>query len=354
MPGFRLHISESLTVLYRLAQAVMTAGDELEVLRLTVQAPVDVLGAHGASIITVNGDRIGPVLLAGQTEMTDFTADEFHEGLSGWVYRTGQVALSAPHEPDPRESERVRARRAANRCGHIAVLPLRDGARVTGTLTVITREDSPPFEDAELEWYGALANLTSAVLTQRRLHAELARRAHHDELTGLPNRSLLLDRLGQALLRLERHGGQCGLLFLDLNGFKEVNDRHGHEAGDGLLREVSRRLGSCLRGSDTAARFGGDEFVVMLPDVRSVDDARQVALRIGAALARPVTLHLPGSADEQTPVVRVGASVGVAVAPLHGLDAGALCRAADQAMYRAKRDGQAVQLAVAGNVGTDG
>ncbi|MGM9320613.1 diguanylate cyclase domain-containing protein [Deinococcus aquaticus] len=344
MPSSRLRVADSMTVLYRLAQAVLSSDDELEVLKLVVQAPVDLLGVHGASVITVDAGGIGPYVLAGQANMDGFTSEEFHEGLSGWVCRTGQVALSSPHEPDARESARVQARRAGDHCGHIVVLPLQGGSQVIGTLTVITEAGGEPFDEASLTWFEALANLASVVLVQRRLHAELARRAHHDDLTGLPNRSLLLDRLGQALLRLERHGGYCGVLFLDLNGFKDVNDRYGHGAGDELLREVARRLGGCLRSSDTAARFGGDEFVVMLPDVRSAENAGQVALRISEALAGPVRVQLPGGAEPHV-TVQVSVSVGLAVAPLHGLHAETLCRAADQAMYRAKRDGLTVQVA---------
>lgn len=155
--------------------------------------------------------------------------------------------------------------------------------------------------------------------------------AYHDRLTGLPNRSLLLDRLNQAIIRGTRQHKQVALLFLDLDGFKSVNDRLGHSAGDNILQQVAQRLMSCLRGGDTACRYGGDEFVVMLPDVAGGEVALAVADKVRLILAAPYLV------DNE--IIPVTASVGSAVYPFDGKSVGELINRADSAMYTAKRHG---------------
>jgi len=161
--------------------------------------------------------------------------------------------------------------------------------------------------------------------------AQLEERAYHDELTGLPNRALLLERLQDALHRAARHDRMVGVLFLDLDRFKVVNDSLGHGVGDDLLREAARRLERTIRPGDLVARLGGDEFVVVIADMVRTTDALAAAERIRTALARP--LELGGD-----PTV-MSASVGIAVA--HGNETPAdLLRDADTAMYRAKEGGR--------------
>ncbi len=182
-------------------------------------------------------------------------------------------------------------------------------------------------------------------VTERRvLESELTHRAHHDPLTGLPNRALLLRRLDDALAASEAVRVRIGLAVVDLDGFKHVNDTLGHTAGDELLQEAARRLLACTREGDLAARLGGDEFAVLLAGVRSEADATVVAERIVASVGAPFVLG-------DTPVV-VGTSVGVARAgdcaaardaagaPAVPLDE-ALLQSADIAMYRAKAGGKA-------------
>jgi len=165
-------------------------------------------------------------------------------------------------------------------------------------------------------------------ITQRKLaEVELQRQALHDQLTGLPNRTLLFDRLSQALLMRRRDGGSLALLFLDLNRFKAVNDTLGHHAGDRLLREVARRFERVARRSDTVARLGGDEFAVLLP-IATGADAALVACKLTAALLPAFVVN--GRA------LHVGAGAGIALAPDHGSDPETLMRRADIAMYLAK------------------
>lgn len=164
---------------------------------------------------------------------------------------------------------------------------------------------------------------------------ELEHLAQHDPLTDLPNRALFDDRMRVALAAARRDESRLALLFIDLDDFKPINDRFGHAAGDRVLKGVAARIRQNIRESDTAARIGGDEFVILLRSVQSVDDAARVVQKIDEAIDQP--FELDGHR------LRVSASIGVAVHPEDGLDAAALSRHADAAMYRAKQDGRAAE-----------
>jgi diguanylate cyclase (GGDEF)-like protein/PAS domain S-box-containing protein len=176
-------------------------------------------------------------------------------------------------------------------------------------------------------------------ISARKEHeAKLEWQALHDPLTCLPNRSLLVDRLGLSLEQARRSGHMVGVLALDLDGFKAINDGHGHAAGDALLREVGGRILESVRAGDTVARMGGDEFVVLCPNIEGPRIGTMVANRMLKSLRRPVTL--------EKATVTVGASIGVAFFPLHGGSASALLQRADEAMYAAKHAGKArIELA---------
>jgi len=167
---------------------------------------------------------------------------------------------------------------------------------------------------------------------RRRLQELLAHQAYHDSLTNLANRSLLFTRLNQAVARARRQGGGVALLYLDLDRFKPVNDRQGHDAGDELLVVVAERLVQTVRTEDTVARIGGDEFAILMEDVDGSHSAGQAAERIVSEVARPITLR-----GQQ---VVVGVSIGIAYSA-RGMDDGeSMLRDADLAMYRAKDAGR--------------
>ena len=178
----------------------------------------------------------------------------------------------------------------------------------------------------------AVARLAGIAIERQRSEQRIRHMAHHDELTGLPNRALLNDRLAQALGQAGRTGRPLALLFLDLDGFKYINDSLGHQVGDRLLRTVAARLQGIVRSGDTVARLGGDEFVVMLVDLEQAGDAAAVAHTIVQAVSRPLR------ADERT--LHVTASLGVATFPADGDSAELLLKHADAAMYRAKAHGR--------------
>ena len=162
--------------------------------------------------------------------------------------------------------------------------------------------------------------------------------AQHDSLTGLPNRALFNDRLAQAVTQARRGRGRVAVLFVDLDGFKAINDRHGHHVGDELLIRVAERMTRCVRAADTIGRLGGDEFVVLLASIEQTQDAVLVAEKIRAALKV--------SFDNGGLTLNISASVGVAIFPEHGDNETALSRNADQAMYQSKaRGGDCVVLA---------
>ncbi len=165
-----------------------------------------------------------------------------------------------------------------------------------------------------------------------RAAALMAVKAERDFLTGLPNRALLADRLVQSIELAQRHGTRVALMFLDLDNFKEVNDSLGHAVGDELLQSAARRLQSCLRGSDTVSRQGGDEFLVLLTEVTSVRDSGVIADKLKQAMAEP---HRLGSHQ-----IYLTLSIGISLYPDDGQDAESLVSRADTAMYFAKRSGR--------------
>jgi len=156
--------------------------------------------------------------------------------------------------------------------------------------------------------------------------------ALHDALTGLPNRVLLLDRMHQALDLCRRHNDFAAVLFIDLDGFKPINDTYGHDCGDEVLKMTARRLEGTTRGGDTAARIGGDEFVLLLSELKNGLHAGLTANRLIKIITQPIPWR--------NIVVRVSASLGVSVAPTDGMEPDVLLKKADEAMYVAKKSGK--------------
>ncbi|HEY8215587.1 MAG TPA: EAL domain-containing protein, partial [Acidimicrobiia bacterium] len=202
-----------------------------------------------------------------------------------------------------------------------------------GAITVHNADERSP-EPTDLALVARIASVAAIAVDRAAAEDRLEHQAFHDPLTGLPNRALLLDRLGQALLRLARNAGDVAVLFLDIDRFKVINDSLGHDAGDELLIEIARRIESSLQAADTVARFGGDEFVVVCERLHGEADAGVVAERLARALSEPVTLSHGG-------VVVATASIGIALARGPHDRPETLLRDADTAMYRAKERGRA-------------
>jgi diguanylate cyclase (GGDEF)-like protein/PAS domain S-box-containing protein len=255
-------------------------------------------------------------------KMTGWTRQEAAGRPMAEVFRILD-ALSHQTTPDPMEIAVEQ-----NRTVHIpanCVLVRRDGFE-----TPI--EDSvAPIHDREGQAMGAVIVFRD-VSAARAMALQMAHSAQHDFLTGLPNRMLVEDRIAQSTILAGRHLAKLAVLFLDLDGFKHINDSLGHAIGDKLLKSVAGRLVDCVRASDTVSRQGGDEFVVLLSEVAQADDAAISARRILMMLTAP---HSIDGRD-----LHVTASIGVSVYPDDGLDAETLIKNADTAMYQAKENGR--------------
>lgn len=208
----------------------------------------------------------------------------------------------------------------------------RDGSRFWANV-VFT-----PVRDAGGTLLG-FAKLTYDLTSRRRIEADVKRHlvelesaTLHDALTGLANRRLLDDRISLAIAHARRNRGQMAVLFLDLDGFKQVNDSLGHDAGDRVLKEVARRLLAAGRAVDTTARLGGDEFGLALWQIRGAGDAARVAAKVIRTVSQPC--------DAGGSAVTVTISAGAAIYPLHGQDGAALLKGADLALQEAKRSGK--------------
>ncbi|WP_166254870.1 GGDEF domain-containing protein [Marinobacter salicampi] len=208
-------------------------------------------------------------------------------------------------------------------------VPLELNSEAIGALAVQGDSSAAIYSEQDRDLLKFVGVQLAAAMERKRMQVRLEYMAQHDQLTGLPNRALFLDRFHTALARARRQQTRLGLLFLDLNDFKTVNDTHGHDIGDQLLQAVAARLTSSIRTGDTAGRLGGDEFVVLLDAIEQAGDAALVAEKLLARLGEPYDLARAS--------LTMLPSIGRAEFPEDGADSGALMRHADDAMYRAKQ-----------------
>jgi diguanylate cyclase (GGDEF)-like protein len=219
----------------------------------------------------------------------------------------------------------------ARGCRSLASLPLRVDGRAAGVLLLYSTEPGA-FDEEELALAEQLADSVAFALAYIEKEEQLHYLASYDVLTKSANRNLLQDRLAQAIALAGRQGRQVAVIFVDVDNFKYVNDSLGHKAGDILLKTVTERLGSCVRDVDTIARHGGDEFVLVLPDQSSEEQASQIIQRILTAIAQPIVI------DGQE--LSITCSLGASFYPQDGADGETLLKNADAAMYRAKELGR--------------
>jgi diguanylate cyclase (GGDEF)-like protein/PAS domain S-box-containing protein len=202
----------------------------------------------------------------------------------------------------------------------------------TGAILLLKSAEGVGYTSNDRELLQFISAQLATAMERRRLVEELTRSARYDDLTGLPNRRFFHDRLEAVLAQCRRQLEQAAILYLDINDFKDINDTHGHVAGDDVLQATAFRMRQAVREEDTVARLGGDEFIILLPRVRGMEDAQRVAAKIRSIISRPLAF---GDLD-----LRLQVSIGIALYPDDGLDAGSLVRHADQAMYREKQDTQ--------------
>lgn len=204
-----------------------------------------------------------------------------------------------------------------------------EGQNRDGTLFPIELSVTELHEGTQRLFTGVVRDITERKKAQERFE----HLAHHDPLTGLPNRTLFTERMERAIYRANRSGKALGLMFVDLDNFKPINDKLGHEAGDTVLKTVAERMVKCVRTSDTVARIGGDEFVAILENLDQWESAAVVAQKIIRILNQPIDIQ--GGKTAQ-----VGASIGIAIFPEDGKTLDDLSRAADEAMYAVKEGGR--------------
>lgn len=247
--------------------------------------------------------------------------------LCAQVIRSGQPMLLTPDSADatPDFAALVAEQNAPCWLG----VPLSSKNGTIGALIVKSLAGGERYTEQDKELLQYVCAQVATAIERQQLHARLKRMAQYDQLTQLPNRELLRDRLRAALAHARTVHGHMALLYVDLDRFKQVNDTHGHAVGDMLLQTVANRLKGCVRETDTVARIGGDEFVVLLHSVHAAEDADSVAGKIRQVLAQPMRL------DGHD--LRIESSIGVARFPEHGEEEQQLFRHADQAMYAAKR-----------------
>lgn len=251
--------------------------------------------------------------------------------LSGLCVETGDILRCEDSEADPRV-DREACRRVGLRS--MVVTPLKHLDTTVGVLKVVGAAQSA-FADRDIATLELMSELIAAAMfhAARYETSELYLMATRDALTGLPNRALFYDRLRQAIQLAQRSSATLGILNLDLDDLKPINDRYGHRAGDAAIREAAERMHRAARRSDTVARVGGDEFAIILPDITSKADADQLGARIVEEMRAP--FEFEGRALD------LDISVGAAVLPDDGVEMTALIERADQAMYAAKRSRKA-------------
>ena len=282
--------------------------------------------------VTLNciGDAVACTDISGNITFLNLVAEK----MTGWSWQEAagrpmaevfRIVDATTRETTPNPMEKAVGQ---NRTVHLplnCILIRRDGFE-------IPIEDSvAPIHDRDGQATGAVIVFRD-VSAARAMALQMAHSAQHDFLTGLPNRMLFNDRVGQAIGLAQRHMKKVGVLFLDLDGFKHINDSLGHPIGDKLLQSIAKRLVDCVRGSDTVSRQGGDEFVVLLSEMEQPEDAAITARRMlqAVAEAHPIDQH----------DLHVTTSIGLSVYPDDGLDAEALIKNADTAMYQAKENGR--------------
>ncbi len=333
------HVKKDLShtqVLYRISQTLHKA-DNLEMLmqHITENAR-EALSARWVSMYKLNmaQQEIEHFVLTENSSkpLKPLSFNYFQHGLIGWTLKHAQAAMSSKDSVDVREDPEFAKRLQQSQIGSRLYVPLIYQGQIMGLLAAINHQDDPDFSQSDLDLLSTIGNQSSVALAQYHLRKQIEHQAFHDALTGLPNRVLFENRLEYALAQAERYKTTFATLFIDLDGFKHINDTLGHHMGDALLQEVSKRLKSRTRDSDTLARMGGDEFALILTNLRYKDDAIRVAQSYLEQFQSGFKI------GEQN--LFVGASIGVSLYPDDGEDLSSLLKHADSAMYQAKAGGK--------------
>ncbi len=317
----------------RLGEHALEGASTVALMQEAVTEATAILGVENAAVLELLADEDCLVLRGGvgwpQGAIGKLRSPTGRSSHAGYTILTGRPVQVSDWESERRFSKSPMLVAAGTRSGlTVAIEGSRGPFGVLGVQSMLPREYAP----SDVHFLQSLANVLADAFERQATEDAVRERALHDSLTGLPNRVLFHDRLEQALARLRRRGSMAAILFLDLDRFKLVNDSLGHQVGDELLAGVAPRLRQAVRATDTVARFGGDEFAILLEEIVGERDAIEMAERIASVFARPFVL----AGNEHF----VTTSIGIALAG-GGELADELIRDADAAMYRAKERGRA-------------
>lgn len=320
---------EQLIAIIRIQTEIARQGLDLaQVMSVVVERALELVKAEGAVIELAEDEemvyRAVSGIAAGQLGLRLKLASS----LSGRCVLSGEILRCIDTETDERVD------RAACRRMHIRsmlVVPLQHEGTTVGVLKVMSKAVAA-FHDADEAVLSLLAEVLGADMFMAARYAahDLYHRATHDEMTGIANRALFFDRIRSDLSRAARDGSEFGLLIIDMDGLKAINDNFGHRAGDAAICEVARRASQALRKSDTIARLGGDEFGVILQPTNGLSYLAEGVERLREVISAPF--------EFESNWLRLGASIGAAIALKDGLSLEALMEHADQAMYQDKRE----------------
>lgn len=298
------------------------------VMQLVTQQTQELTKAAGAIVEFAEGEEMVYRAAAGIAEPQLGLRLKRFGSLSGQCVHEGQILRCDDSESDPRV-DREACRKVGLRS--MIVVPLKHNDATVGVLKVVSPSTNA-FSDDDIQLLGLMSELIASAM----FHAvkyesnELYYRATHDSLTGLANRALFFDRLRLSLAQGSRHGDQMGILSIDMDGLKPINDLLGHRAGDAALKEVGARLSDACRKNDTVARVGGDEFGIILSRVNGRGNAKEKCLQLTEKISLPFQF--------EDRVLNLGASIGLALYPEDGNSIDELIESADQSMYENKRE----------------
>lgn len=323
---------DELRVFNEIGKALTSTLDIHEVLGLIMEQVGDLLRPANWSLLLVSDDRrelvfeiaVGPggAALKGLRVRID-------EGIAGYVAREGRVLLVPDVGSDPRFSARFdEASRFTTRS--ILAVPMKSRGRVLGVIELVNGPDQPVFDDTDARTLSSIADYAAIALENARNFQRVQELTIQDEHTGLYNARHLGRVLEAEVHRARRFGHKLSLIFFDLDRFKQVNDTHGHQVGSAILRECGEVMQRALRSVDVATRYGGDEFVCLLPET-----GKEAALACAARLRDELVRH--SFLKDQGLDLRITASFGVATFPDDAESAHELMRRSDVAMYRVKQ-----------------
>lgn len=325
-----------------IAKALTSTLEVTEVLQLVMQKVQQLLQPSAWSLILQgkDGELVFEIVVGPAAESLKGQKLRPGEGICGAVFSTGRPRLVPDVSQDPDFSARFDAASAFKTRSVLAV-PLAARGNMLGVIELVSDDGSPGFDDDDLQMLTQVADYAAIAIDNARNFRRVEELTLADEHTGLGNTRAMRNLLKREVARAERFVRPVSLLFLDLDEFKQVNDKRGHLVGSALLRQVGARLLDCIRSVDSAFRYGGDEFAVVLLETGPTG-AQHVAQRIVERMRTPFDL---GSGES----VIVTCSIGVAAFPDHATTARGLLDAADKAMYRAKHAGRnQVQAALPG------